>query len=217
MMPERTIAPAASRPATAGGTRPVASSTTIATRMTIACRAPGPSGTAWRRTSSGELTTSTSGSARWMSSAFQVPCRSRVSPAWRTTLPFSCAPATGAICSPPRCTARMIRSPLSVTMPGKTAWPIRAERGEISTSASPERALNSASSPLPAACSSRKARCMRRGEVGGLLRVAAQEQRVARLDLLPGGAACRCPCPGRPSARGRGRRRGRCSARAAPT
>ena len=51
------MAPAASSPATAGGTRPVASRTTIATRMAIACRAPAPRGTACRRTSSGESTT----------------------------------------------------------------------------------------------------------------------------------------------------------------
>ena len=35
----------------------------MATSTAIACLAPGPIGTAWRRTSSGESTTSTSGSA----------------------------------------------------------------------------------------------------------------------------------------------------------
>ena len=104
----------------------------------------------------------------------------------------------------------MIRSPLSVTMPGKTACPISFERGETSTSARPERALNSASSPRPAACSSRNARCMLHGKIGGLPGIAAKEERVARFDLRPGGAACRCPCPGPPSAQGRGRPPGRC-------
>ena len=40
-----------------------------------------------------------------------------------------------------------MRSPLSVTMPGKTACPMRPERGGITTSARPERRLNRASSP----------------------------------------------------------------------
>ena len=56
----------------------------MATRTPIACLAPGPIGTAWRRTSSGELTTRTSGWSRRSSSAFQVPCSSSVSPAAST-------------------------------------------------------------------------------------------------------------------------------------
>ena len=42
----------------------------------IATRAPGPSATACRRTTSGESTTSTCGSARCLSNACQVPCTS---------------------------------------------------------------------------------------------------------------------------------------------
>ena len=57
----------------------------MAIRMAIACGAPGPMGTAWRRTRSGELTTSTSGSSSRTSSAFQVPCSSMVSPACSST------------------------------------------------------------------------------------------------------------------------------------
>lgn len=48
----RTRAPAASRPATDGGTAPVASIATMTT-ITDTRRAPGPNGTAWRRTASG--------------------------------------------------------------------------------------------------------------------------------------------------------------------
>ena len=49
------IAPAASSPATAGGTQPVTSRITIPARMTSARFAPGPSGTACRRTSAGSI------------------------------------------------------------------------------------------------------------------------------------------------------------------
>ena len=56
---------------------PVTSRITIPARTTSVRFAPGPSGTACRRTSAGWSTTSTSGSSRWYSSAPQVPCRSR--------------------------------------------------------------------------------------------------------------------------------------------
>ncbi len=161
MMPVSTMAPAASSPATEGGTMPVASSTTMPMRMMIACVAPGPSGTACRRTRSGESTTTTSGSLRWVSSAFHVPWSSRLSPAWSVTLPRSRTSGSGTIVSPERWMASTIRSPLSVTMPGKAVWPISPDRGAISTSARPERALNRAASPAPSAASSRKARCTR--------------------------------------------------------
>ena len=44
-----------------------------------------------------------------------------------------------------RCTARTTRSPLSVTIPGKTVSPMRPERGGMTTSATPERGVRSAS------------------------------------------------------------------------
>ena len=69
----------AGRPRPAG-TAPVASSTTITASTAIVRFAPAPSGTAWRRTSSGRSTTSTSGSSRFSSSASHVPCRRIVSP-----------------------------------------------------------------------------------------------------------------------------------------
>ena len=62
----------------------VAISTTIASRMAIAVQEPAPIGTACRRTISGELTTSTFGSSRCLSSASHVPCNSSESPAART-------------------------------------------------------------------------------------------------------------------------------------
>ena len=39
--------------------------------------------------------------------------------------------------SPPRWTDSTTRSPLSVTMPGNTGWPISGERGGTTTSATP--------------------------------------------------------------------------------
>ena len=56
----------------------------MASSTAMACFAPAPMGTACRRTSSGESTTSTSGSSRCSSSAFQVPWSSSVSPAAST-------------------------------------------------------------------------------------------------------------------------------------
>ena len=75
------MAQAARRPATTAGTAPVASRTTMPSSTAMACFAPAPMGTAWRRISSGESTTSTLGSPRCSSSAFHVPWSSSVSPA----------------------------------------------------------------------------------------------------------------------------------------
>ena len=83
---------------------------------TSVCFAPGPSGTACRRTSAGSSTTSTSGSSRWYSSAPQEPCRSSVSPTASSVSPGRSSPL--------RCTASTTRSPLSVTIPGNTVSPI---------------------------------------------------------------------------------------------
>ena len=128
--PESTIAPAARSPATAAGTTPVVSRTTMPRRITSARFAPVPSGPAWRRTSSGSSTTSTSGSARCSSSAPHAPRSRSASPAASVDSPASSSPF--------RWTARTTRSPLSVTMPGNTASPISPERGGITTSATPD-------------------------------------------------------------------------------
>ena len=64
-------------------------------------------------------------------------------------------------------------------MPGNTVWPIRAERGGITTSARPERRLNRVAVTSAAESSARKARCRsaaRRADGGG---VAAHDQDVA--------------------------------------
>ena len=122
MIPDRMIAPAASSPATAGGTMPVASSSTMATRMTMACRAPGPIGTAWRRTSSGELDDQDIGivemNVERLPGALQ---QHGVAGLEHDRRPESCPRRRRRSASPARCTARTIRSPLSVTMPGKHA------------------------------------------------------------------------------------------------
>ena len=64
----------------------------------------------------------------------RCPCSSSVSPSASTVSPTS---------SPWRCTARITRSPLGVTMPGKTVSPASSERGGITTSATPERRVSS--------------------------------------------------------------------------
>ena len=51
----------------------------------------------------------------------------------------------GPMSSPLRCTARITRSPLSVTMPGDTVSPTALERGGITTSATPYLRVKSAS------------------------------------------------------------------------
>ena len=106
-------------------------------RTTSVRFAPGPSGTAWRRTSAGWSTTSSSGSSRWYSRSPQVPRSSSVSPNASSVSPGRSSPL--------RWTARTTRSPLSVTMPGKTVSPIRAERGGTTTSATPIVRLKSVS------------------------------------------------------------------------
>ena len=175
----------------------------MATRIATAWRAPGPIGTAWRRTSSGELTTSTSGSSSRRSSAFQVPCSSMVSPACSTMPPASRRWPT-AISAPPRCTARMIRSPLSVTMPGKTVSPDQARARRDHHFGEAGAAVEQRLLALPRrGSSSRKARCIcrrrrrpppphRRAAAGGRPRrwpAGAAAGRVALLDgdeLQPG-------------------------------
>ena len=103
-------------------------------RMTSVCFAPGPSGTACRRTSAGSSTTSTSGSSRWCSSAPTIPagaaCRRRRAPSRRSAL---------RPCAARRATTR---SPLSVTMPGNTVSPISPDRGGTTTSATPDCAAD---------------------------------------------------------------------------
>ena len=126
-----------SRPPPAGrrrptGTIPVASRTTIAARTTIASRAPRPRGTTWRRTAPAASTTRTFGSPRFSSSAAHVPCS-------RSTSPTSSTVSPGPRSSPWRWMATMTRSPLSVTIPGKTGSPTRPERGGMTTSARPDR------------------------------------------------------------------------------
>ena len=67
-----------------------------------------------------------------------MPCSSSVSPACE--LGLARAPRS----SPRRCTANMTRSPLSVTIPGNTVWPISRRSGAGSTtSASPDVRLKS--------------------------------------------------------------------------
>ena len=87
----------------AGGTMPKARSTTIPATITTATVALGPQGTACRRMTSGESTTSTVRSCDKESRAAQLP--------WSS----SASPATSSVCSrgrslPIRWTARMTRS-----------------------------------------------------------------------------------------------------------
>ncbi len=132
-----TMASAASRPATAAGTTPVASSATIPASTPRAFQAGGPSGAACVLTSAGGSTTRTwSGRSSLRSRACQLPCTSRVSPAASSAGPER-APAPAAVSRPERWTARITRLPSAVAIPGKTAVPIRLERGLTTTSTSP--------------------------------------------------------------------------------
>ena len=91
-------------------------------RMTSVRFAPGPSGTAWRRTSSGSSTTRTSGSSRC--SLERAPGsleEERVADGEHASRPASSSPL--------RCTATTTRSPLSVTIPGNTVSPTSCDRG----------------------------------------------------------------------------------------
>ena len=114
---QRPCAIAASRPATTGGTMPVASSTTIARQDRDRLPRPGPMGTAWRRTTSGESTASTiRPRAACVSSASHEPWSSSTSPA------ASVAPAAGprvGDARAPHCQRRPGRR-RPVTMPGNT-------------------------------------------------------------------------------------------------
>ncbi len=84
----RIMAPAASSAATTAGTTPVASSTTIAGEHRDRRPASrGPSGTDWRRTRSGESTTSTSWPRAAVSRADHGPSTRSVSPAFSRTGP----------------------------------------------------------------------------------------------------------------------------------
>ena len=183
------MAPAASSPATAAGTRPVASRPPWRPARRSPASRPGPIGTAWRRTSSGESTTSTSGSSRCSSSAFQVPCSSSVSPAAQHGLARARGPR------PRRCTARTTRSPLGRDHAREHRLRRSApERGGITTSARPELRLNSVSATSAAASSARKARC---------LSAARRADRLARRRARAGGR----PRPASAAAAGRPRRR----------
>ena len=124
------MAAAASKLATTAGTKPVANSTTMAISTPIARLAPGPSGNACRRMSSGESTDKTSGLASFFSSASHAPRTSRLSP---TAMMVSRAPRSW----PLRWMARTTKSPLSVTMPGKIRVPTRLDRGGTTNSATP--------------------------------------------------------------------------------
>ncbi len=98
----------------------------------------------------------------------------------------------------------MIRSPLLVTMPGNTVWPIRPERGGITTSARPELRLNSVSSAPIGAASSPERQMHPRRERGRGFGVAAQQQVIALGDQRPGAAARRFRRPARRRAAVRG-------------
>ena len=105
--------------------------------------APGPMGTDWRRTISGESTTRTSASSSFAASASQVPWTSNVSPAARVI-------SSGPRSSPWRWIARITRSPLLATMPGNTGMPMASERGGIISSATPTSPLMSEPGPFAA-------------------------------------------------------------------
>ena len=139
------IAPAASSPATAGGHD--AGREQHDHRRAARRSPPSRGGRAARPgggRASGASTTSTSGSSSCSSSALHEPCSSSVSPVASSTSP-------GPSSSPLRCTASTTRSPLEVTMPGKTVSPISSERGGITTSATPDSRVKS----VPATSSSR--------------------------------------------------------------
>ena len=130
---------------------PVASTATIAATMTSIIVEPGPSGTAWRRTVSGESTASTSGLEDSRSSARQVPCSRRWSPGCSST---PADPTTSLIPAPPTSTplrwiATTTTCPSALTEPGDMALPTSSERGFITTSARPDCRLNSTSAIAP--------------------------------------------------------------------
>ena len=129
------MAPAASRPATTDGTTPVASATTIPTRTTIASRAPRPE----RHDLAPDLVRLVDDEdvraghvlvERRPRSLEQQDVTDGEDQARRGPAPRPCAGS-----------ARMTRSPLSVTMPGKTVSPTRPDRGGITTSATPDARL----------------------------------------------------------------------------
>ena len=64
--------------------------------------------------------------------------------------PTASAVSFGPWSSPRRCTARTMRSPLSVTIPGNTASPTSPDRGGMTTSARPDARLKSVSATSPA-------------------------------------------------------------------
>ena len=89
------------------------------------------------------------------------------------------APAPGVRSAPARCSASTIRSPLSVTMPGKKRCPISGERGGISTSARPESRLKSWSEMPPSGTSSRNDRPSSPGKLGRLVRPGRGRSRIS--------------------------------------
>ena len=129
-----------SRPPRAGPRRPTGRRRSRArrpspTRMTIASLAPSPSGTTWRRT--GPACRRRGGSDRRGSR--RAPSTSPAG-AGRRRRPGR--PRRGPCPRPCAGSATTTRSPLSVTIPGKTVSPMNADRGGITTSARPEVRLD---------------------------------------------------------------------------
>ena len=144
----------------------------MARSTAMACFAPAPMGTACRRTSSGESTTRTSGSSRCSSSAFQVPWSSSVSPT-ASTVSF------GPWSSPRRCTARMMRSPLSVTIPGNTGLPDQAGSGRDDDLGQTGRAVEQRVRDIAGRILRPEGEDLVGGQTGGRFRVAAHDEDVA--------------------------------------
>ncbi len=143
-------APAASIPATTGGTSPDTSSATIRIRIAIARRAPRPSGMA-RRIDRGSVTATTSGPAAKRSSAAQAPWTSTASPGRSTQPPrasasrVSMSTVPDPSCPPDERTDRITRRPSNIVVPGWTCRPVYFDRGGSITSTTPSSAVNSES------------------------------------------------------------------------
>ena len=133
---------------------------------------PSPSGTTWRRTCSGESTTRTLRSSRLLVERRPRPLaaagrRRRRASSRRARGPRPCAGRPGSR-----------RSPLSVTIPGKTVSPTNSERGGITTSATPLVRLMSARASSSRYCSTRIRACS--AEVGRqAARLARRQQPLA--------------------------------------
>ena len=168
--PRTMIAPAASSPATRAAPRRWPAGHHAGEHGDGALR-PRPSGTPCCRTSAGESTTSTSGSASSCPSAPHVPRSSSASPVarrWPRPRPSS----------PRRCTARITKSPMSMTIPGNTL-----SRSDPSAAArSPRRCRAGAEERRRGRRPARTGRAGAgvRAEIGGhRLAFALREQRLA--------------------------------------